>query len=556
MIKIDKISVNYLNINHNEILWDYAPTGENLYEYSVNIYKGIYPVSTSGMEIVESGIQASLKVYNDYDLRQWDFNNHTIYYYLRVVDNNTADYEDFGPAFSYEMADKVAAEIIRRKSIVLENPRYNAKEFYLLKKTIWNEECPRCFDPATLSARDADCPVCRGTGRYQGYYDPIMMKATRSDKPDYYQVNRLGAFDDSSIYLNFLGFPKIDPGDVIVDKQNNRYVVQAPVKHTEKGMHVIEQAVRAKSILNKNDGVYDIDINIGGVSTAFTINNVFHKTTLGRIRRLTDLNDVSIANEDLVEGTSLTFDGNQWVPRTATTRLDDLTDVRLTNESSNQVLVYSGNEWVNAPIRDDMISSSMIFSSFSDNIGIQEDSVGNSVTEIVFNYSLSGDYVSGSPENKINIPGYGDVPLSDSDIDAGTKTVSGLSVTYNITNRMSIQDAYDNSILSRTHDITFYNAHYYSNSSSESIDEATVLSNFTKVVSGKQNISYNSNNGEYQYIVVPPGWNLSAVYVNNGTLNQISAYFSYTITINSVVYTVWRSSNLIVGTLNMEYIIT
>jgi hypothetical protein len=550
MINIDKISVNYLNTNHNQILWEYEPTGEDLSGYNISILKGLYPLSSSGMELVASGINANITSYNDYDLRQWDFNEHTIYYYLQVYQGYELVSEN-GPAYSYEVADLSAKEVLRRKSIVLQNPRYNAKTFYILKKTVWNSHCPRCFDPATQSARDANCHVCKGTGRSQGYYDPISMKGWRNDKPNFYQVNQLGSFDESSVLFNFLGFPKIDAGDIIVDPLNNRYLVQSPVRHVEKGLYVIEQIVRAKTLINKNDGAYDVNIDFDSPSTIFAVDSTYKKVNIGKIKKLNDLIDVQIPSGTLDDGDSIMWSGGQWI-KTApeyVRSLNDLDDISAIDALEGQVLTKSADAWIAGDIT--IPASGLEILSVSHDAGIIEANVGVVVSGLEVGFNFYGDFVEGSANNKISITGEGDFPLSDLEVNNKSKSLTGLNIIDTVYISVSLEG---DVVKSKSTNLNFFEAHYYGNSNLTSVNETYIKSNFNKDVGDVTPIATTTSSGNYSYLVIPGSWALSEVYIEDNSINQINAFTESVIAINGSGYKLYRSNNIIYGNLSIEFI--
>ena len=161
--------------------------------------------------------------------------------------------------------DLQALEIIRRKNIILTNPRYNARTFYLLKIRTWGNFCSRCIDSITQKPQDDHCPVCYGTGIEGGYHTPLSIQGFRSDKPKQLQINLFGSWEDGDVFFNLQNNPYINPGDFIVDEFNERYIIQSPVKHIEKGLYIIDQMIRAKTI-SRDHPVYDYDLTslLGG----------------------------------------------------------------------------------------------------------------------------------------------------------------------------------------------------------------------------------------------------------------------------------------------------
>ena len=262
MITLENVSIANEHYNSFVINWEVQSTAEDLSNYVVDFYRSEYPGAISEYVPVVSGVQSDIGIYYDRNLEQMDqSHNRRIHYYLVARSTISDTTSNFGPFWIQTSMDYVAKEIIRRKDIVLNNPRYNAQTFYLLKRKTWSMNCTRCYDITSQRSQDANCPVCLGTGKVGGYYPELPIKGTRSDNPNQHQLNLFGKWEDSNVYFNFAGSPAVIPGDYIADSLNNRYVVEGPVKHTEKGMYRIEQMVRAKSV-SKSDPIYSVPIDM------------------------------------------------------------------------------------------------------------------------------------------------------------------------------------------------------------------------------------------------------------------------------------------------------
>ena len=260
MITLQNTNITSLEVGSMTITWEVKSTSESLNIYDIDIYRAEAPGDISEFDIIASGIDSNLGIYIDSGLQRLDFSiNRTIYYYLKAKNTSTLANSDFGPYHMETTPDLPTLEIIRRKNIVLNNPRYGARTFKVLKKRTWGNYCPVCFDPITQQVQSDNCPNCYGTGMEGGYFQPLTIKGYRSDKSYRAQLNMFGKFEETDVAFVLSGSPLIVPNDYLVDEQNNRYLINGPVQHTEKGLYVISQNVRA-SVVSPTSSVHSFVI--------------------------------------------------------------------------------------------------------------------------------------------------------------------------------------------------------------------------------------------------------------------------------------------------------
>jgi hypothetical protein len=252
---IDTFSVDQLNIH-----WEVQNTGEVISDYHLDLYRAETSADISEFEYIASGIDPSLGLYEDNNLQKMGYSlNRKIYYYIKVIHNTTGVNKNFGPYTMQTVPDYAALEIIRRKNVLLNNKRYSARTFKILKRRTWGDYCSRCFDPITQRVQDANCQTCYGTGIEGGYFQPMEIRGFRSQKSFRQLLNLFGKFEDNEVSFVLQGYPILTINDVLVDELNDRYKILDPVRHTEKGLYILEQQIRAE-IINKTNIIYKVPV--------------------------------------------------------------------------------------------------------------------------------------------------------------------------------------------------------------------------------------------------------------------------------------------------------
>jgi len=260
MLELINVFIDTLDIDALDIHWEVRNTGEQISNYSMDLYRSEAPVAITEFEYVASDIDLASGIYTDNTLSRMSYSiNRNIYYYLKVIETSSGINKNYGPYYMTTTPDYAAIEIIRRKNIVLTNPRYGARTFKILKRRTWGDYCSRCFDPITQRSQDPSCTTCYGTGIEGGYFDSITLKGYRSQRSYRSLLNLFGVFEDTDVSFVMQGHPLLNVNDTLVDELNTRYKILDPVRHTEKGMYVLEQQVRA-DIIPTSDIIYKLDV--------------------------------------------------------------------------------------------------------------------------------------------------------------------------------------------------------------------------------------------------------------------------------------------------------
>jgi len=260
MIQLQNVVISTLGLNTRRLVWEVISTAENLNSYVIDLYRAEAPGVLEEFEIVYSGIASTDGYYIDSGLERMDYStNRQIYYYLDARNISSGLTQEYGPYIMRAEPDYVANDITRTYSMFFNNPRYNTRIFYVLKKRTWGNYCS-CVDLITQESRIANCIFCYGTGIEGGYFQPLELRGMVSDKPYRHMLNLFGVWHDTNVLFKLQNTIDVLPGDYLVDEHNERYLVEGPVNHLQKGIYTLMQNVRAKTV-SKSDPIYKYDLS-------------------------------------------------------------------------------------------------------------------------------------------------------------------------------------------------------------------------------------------------------------------------------------------------------
>ena len=114
-----------------------------------------------------------------------------------------------------------AKEIIRKEFVRF---RYTGQKGWVLKRKNYGEQNPENLDPITgvpLTDNSSDL----GTGYEGGYYDPLLVTYSREGIENSSQLNEqgFGTTAQESQKHRYVGFPILEPYDVLITDTNQRY---------------------------------------------------------------------------------------------------------------------------------------------------------------------------------------------------------------------------------------------------------------------------------------------------------------------------------------------
>jgi hypothetical protein len=263
MITLDTLNVDAYRVNDLALSWDYGSTAESLSGYIIDVYRSEAPIAGTDLSeytLIASGLSATTVSYIDTSVSGYFHHNRDWYYKLKITNISTLEYavEPDIPAYLNKPGnvDRAYLEIIRRKTLALN--KKVGRTFYLLKRHTMGSRCTECWDPISFRVTESNCTMCHGTGWIDGYFDPISFDAMTNDSPTFQEITMFGNFMPSDTLLFMLNFPLIKANDVIVDDNNDRWVVQN-VRSVRKLNKILEQKVHLALIM-ADDPLYNIEV--------------------------------------------------------------------------------------------------------------------------------------------------------------------------------------------------------------------------------------------------------------------------------------------------------
>ena len=117
-----------------------------------------------------------------------------------------------------------ALEISARFGTVL---RTFGREVFLYRKKTFGHRCPKCYDPISMSLKTRQCPMCFGTGFVGGYHAPFRVFMKIDPFADQVQSTTTGPLYVAKTTAMCLPFPDPLPGSLIIEGENNRWIVES-----------------------------------------------------------------------------------------------------------------------------------------------------------------------------------------------------------------------------------------------------------------------------------------------------------------------------------------
>lgn len=124
------------------------------------------------------------------------------------------------PRTEYQRLRLLKRKILRDRYIMLS--KLNGIRFYLLKQRHFGTRCTDCYDPNTRSVSNAACATCFGTSWVGGYYNPVEILGRRIASEIDTRVSPQATDDLNFTEIELLDFPRVDHGDVLVERAHNR----------------------------------------------------------------------------------------------------------------------------------------------------------------------------------------------------------------------------------------------------------------------------------------------------------------------------------------------
>ena len=238
MIEVKSIDVSPINKSSFAISWKFEPTIEKLSDYRFSLEKSEAP--HDGYEFL-ANINPASNYYIDDDIaifKLWKS------YYVRLkiesLDGADASYSRFGTV--EHPPNLEALELIRRTDITLKNPRYgNGIECSIFLRKEGGQRCQECFDALKRRSTKSNCVNCYGTTYDGGFFKAVKAFVNFSVDAKSMGVADIGSNTRSANRVMLSNYPKIKPGDVIIDMRLNRVWSVTEIQQIERRRHVIKQ---------------------------------------------------------------------------------------------------------------------------------------------------------------------------------------------------------------------------------------------------------------------------------------------------------------------------
>ena len=254
MITINSIEImDIFSLDYIFLRFSIEDTLENISSYQFNIHRS--NSEHEGYELLASNVTGFS--YSDYNVNLYNTAIH-FYYKVECVNLITGDKSMSNICSEYKgrVRDCIAQGIISNYNMYLDNV-LNTDEVYLLKKKRFGTRCS-CFDDIRGKSKNSRCPICFSTKYVGGYYASEKMKICTSNSPA--KTEKFDVTESSELVAPIQAWtsnsPLIEIGDIIVDSNNDRYVV-ASWQPTYKNYMLLKQVVDLQR-LPKSDIGYNV----------------------------------------------------------------------------------------------------------------------------------------------------------------------------------------------------------------------------------------------------------------------------------------------------------
>lgn len=262
-VEVTDIQVHSFDLDHLDIFWKLNEFTDHLIEeYDFYILRSID--GFAGPYSLLAGPFHNTYTYRDVDvhrLHKW----RNFFYRIRVVHRDSGDEHEYGPAHVAAPPDKIALEIQRRESLVFSE--FNGRNVVIFPRLTFGQRCSSCWDMGergnSIYRTTAEkCPVCYDTSFVGGYAKPMLIPMQIDPSPHSDQVMDVTTLQIQNTTARTTAYPPINSGDLIVERENTRWVVEH-VSKTEKGRAVLRQELRLRGY-PKDSIQYAIPISLEG----------------------------------------------------------------------------------------------------------------------------------------------------------------------------------------------------------------------------------------------------------------------------------------------------
>lgn len=241
MIKVTSILVRSYDLDHLDIFWELdSQDSHRIEEYDFFVLRSIDGAAGPWTQLAGP-------FYNTFHFRDGDVQQlhkwRNYFYKLKVVHRLSGRTEEFGPEWHRAEPDRIALEIQRREAMLWRN--FAGRLVFLFPRLTFGQRCKHCWDQgprgnSTYRSVQHNCATCFDTTFVGGYATPMPVWMQFDPSPKTNQKTDIKEHQFSQTTARTILFPPIRPKDMLVERENRRWLVER-VSNTEKGRAVIRQ---------------------------------------------------------------------------------------------------------------------------------------------------------------------------------------------------------------------------------------------------------------------------------------------------------------------------
>jgi hypothetical protein len=255
-----KVQVLQNYVTGHTVQWALDPlfTGTAPYTFTLEVYQD----NTLQTPILTIDAGNNFFAVDDSKTRQNVLNSYMYRVKLVTDDDNTfySDFRGWAPSRKVETRKYLLANEIARKEWL--RYRMSGLYGYLLKRKYYAPAATAELDPVTGEPLTDTSAGSYGVGMTGGYYDPVLLKYTLEERN-----TELGLAQDGKgtsyqeiIKIRMSAFPMVEPNDILVNEEGNRYNVTKQNEIFFPGTMIsLVQDITAQ-IIPPTDSVYDMTI--------------------------------------------------------------------------------------------------------------------------------------------------------------------------------------------------------------------------------------------------------------------------------------------------------
>jgi len=217
-LKIERLKVRSLNIDHNEVTWVVQSTTEDVLDYTFQVMRsesemGPYELLAAPFEDRYIFLDNAIKV--GHSFRRY-------YYQIRVTRKSDGASEDFGPSSLSPEPDLIAIEL--RKHMNLLFREFAGRRCWALPVRTFGQRCS-CWSKALNKSTKSGCRACYDTGFTRGYMYPVESWVAFDPNAKAEQMSSVGKQQQENTTARMGYFPELKPLDLIIEPENVRWRV-------------------------------------------------------------------------------------------------------------------------------------------------------------------------------------------------------------------------------------------------------------------------------------------------------------------------------------------